>query len=96
LKQFLLIYRRSSQELIACEDLGTDPSTAAARRREAERRVTKDPEVEVVVLAAPSFAALRRTHARYFKTVSELTAQLLEALPSGETAMSPLPPKQTA
>jgi hypothetical protein len=33
--------------------------------------------VEVVILQSPSRAALERTHARYFKSVSELTATLL-------------------
>lgn len=33
--------------------------------------------MEVVIVRSPSRAALERTHARYFKSVNELTATVL-------------------
>ena len=48
------------------------PKTALAARFEAERELRDEPDVEIVVLSADSWDALRRTHARYFERVQEL------------------------
>jgi hypothetical protein len=45
---------------------------ALARRFDLEREYRLEPHIEVVLLYARSQDVLRRTHARYFKTVQEL------------------------
>jgi len=80
--QFLVRYRRSTGDLLHFEDLGFDRTAAMKRRLEEEEAYKDDSDVEVVVLAASSREALIRTHARYFKSVSELAAALGAALPS--------------
>jgi hypothetical protein len=79
--QFLVRYRRSTGDLLHFEELGFDRSAATKRRLEDEKSYKDDPDVEVVLLTASSRDALVRTHARYFKSVSELAAALGAALP---------------
>jgi broad specificity phosphatase PhoE len=72
---FLVVYDRSTGELRELTEFGEDQADHAAQARlDRELAERTHPEVEVVVVASPSRAALERTHARYFKTVSELTA----------------------
>jgi hypothetical protein len=80
-KYFLLVYRRSAGRLAEPpQDLGSDRDAALRVRFERERRERADPDVEVVVLGAASLDALKRTHARYFKTFDELVSDLDHAL----------------
>lgn len=65
--QFLLVYRRSTGELLDWEELGDDRVTAARRRCDREMQEKNDPDIEVIVLGAADRAALMRTHARYFR-----------------------------
>jgi hypothetical protein len=87
--QFLVRYRRSTGDLLHFEDLGFDRTAAMKRRLEEETAYKDDPDVEVVLLAAPSREALMRTHARYFKSVSELAAALEAALPDIQATVAP-------
>ena len=79
--QFLVRYRRSTGDLLHFEELGSDRGAAMKRRLEEERSYKDDSDIEVVLLTASSREALVRTHARYFKSVSELAAALGAALP---------------
>jgi hypothetical protein len=79
--QFLVRYRRSTGDLLQFEELGSDRDAAMKRRLEEEKSYKDDSDVEVVLLTASSREALLRTHARYFKSVSELAAALGAALP---------------
>jgi hypothetical protein len=79
LKQFLLVYRRSTGRLINCHELDTDLEAALRERVESERAQRRDPDVEVVVLSAPSLDALKRTHRRYFQDLSGLAENLTSA-----------------
>lgn len=72
MRQFLLVYQRSTGELLLAEDLGDDRTEAMRRRAERERREKDDPDVEVVVLSGADAEAIKRTHARYFKSVREI------------------------
>lgn len=81
MSQYLIQYRRSTGDLLRFEDLGLDRAAAMARRLEEEKTHKDDPDIEVVLLTASSREALIRTHARYFKSVPELAAALVEALP---------------
>jgi hypothetical protein len=80
MKHFLLVYRRSTGELARLDDLGLDRSSALKRRFEIELQDRSDPDLEVVLLSAPSLDALRRTHGRYFRSPEELAAELGAAL----------------
>lgn len=82
MKHFLLVYRRSTAKLIEFRDLGEDRARAVETRFAAEKRERADPDVEVVVLSAPSKEALMKTHSRYFKTISELASDLNVGLAS--------------
>ncbi len=76
---FLLLYRRSKGELIEIDEFPPEQrETAFQLRLEREIAHRRNPDVEVVVLSAPSRADLERTHSRYFKSVSELAGESVE------------------
>jgi hypothetical protein len=81
MRQFLLVYRRSSGTLLTIEDLGpVEPAAAMQKRFAVERGYRRDPDVEVVLLSAASRDALLRTHSRYFRTSGELAFELAKAV----------------
>jgi hypothetical protein len=80
MKQFLLVYRRSTGQLLELEDLGADMGAALQKRFAVEREQQADPDVEVVLLSATSREALARTHARYFRDTHTLATDLSSAL----------------
>jgi hypothetical protein len=82
--QYLILYRRSTGDLLQFEDFGTDRAIAINRRWKEEQAHKADPDVEVVLLTASSRESLIRTHARYFKNVPDLTAAMAAALPAIE------------
>jgi hypothetical protein len=72
MKLFLVVYDRSLGRLLSLDEYDEEGRADALRRRaqlEMERR--EQAEVEVVVLAAESLAALKKTHSRYFETLTE-------------------------
>ncbi len=76
---FLLLYSRSKGELIEIDEFPPEQRETAFRLRlEREIAHRRNPDVEVVVLSAPSRADLERTHSRYFKSVSELAGESVE------------------
>lgn len=71
----MVVYDRSTGELRELTEFGADEADHAARTRlERELAERTHPEIEIVVVTSPSRKALERTHARYFKSVRELTA----------------------
>ena len=86
LSQFLIVYRRSTRDLIECRDLGTDPPSALKTRFEREKKEKDNADIEVVLLGAPSIEALRQTHSRYFE--KESTGQSVQNLVASTTASS--------
>ncbi len=85
---FLIIFDRSEGRLLS-ETAFADGREALAERFKAER-MHRGSDVEVVVLTAESKAALRRTHARYFRTVSELAGRADSAMAAAD--VNSLPP----
>ncbi len=75
--QFLLVYRRSTGELLEWEDLDEDRAAATKRRAERERREKGDPDLEVIVVSAVDRKTVMQTHARYF------TREIRDAMASG-------------
>jgi hypothetical protein len=70
---FLLVFDRIQGRVLS-ERRFTDHRKALEERFRAERLHRANPGIEVVVLTAESKEALRRTHARYFQSVSELAS----------------------
>jgi hypothetical protein len=68
---FPLTYYRDRSHPTEVEAID-DHDEALERLREAEKKVREQPELEVVLLTAPSEDDIHRTHARYFQTADEL------------------------
>jgi hypothetical protein len=71
-----MIYNRRTGLSEVQEFSDDERASAMQARYAAEDRVSDDPDVEVVVLAASDRQTLERTHARYFNTVSGLIEQM--------------------
>lgn len=70
--QFLIVYNQNTGD-VSVDRFDDDVRDVAQERRFAlEREHRLEPHIEVVLLGARSEDVLRRTHARYFKTVREL------------------------
>jgi hypothetical protein len=76
-QHYLLVYDRREGRIVRRRRFD-DPNVALTARFTAEREFRDAPDMEIVVLGAESLAALRQTHARYFKRVQELAGQALE------------------
>jgi predicted nuclease of predicted toxin-antitoxin system len=70
--QFLIVYNQQAGAVHLDEYPDERRDDALARRFDLEREHRLEPHIEVVLLSARSQDVLRRTHARYFKTVQEL------------------------
>jgi hypothetical protein len=74
---FLLVYDRSAGELRELREFSdADREAALAERFARERETEGRQDLEIVLLGAPSEAALRRTHSRYFKSAREQLASI--------------------
>ncbi|BCJ52210.1 hypothetical protein Asp14428_36850 [Actinoplanes sp. NBRC 14428] len=79
MKHYLLIFDRVRGEVLREEEF-LDRATALKARFKAERAGNLSKDIEVVILGADSADALRRTHARYFRTAGELARTDLAGL----------------
>lgn len=79
MNHYLLIYDRRAGKIIRHRRFDV-AGTALSARFEAEREFREQPDIEVVVLGADSWDALKQTHARYFYSVQELARAALERL----------------
>ena len=70
MKYYLLVYDRPKGHLD--EFIPFDDHETALEERFKRERERTNTDLEIVVLAAEDEAVLKRTHARYFKTLSEL------------------------
>lgn len=71
MKHFLVVFDRRQGRVLR-EEPFDDAGEALKERFRTERLYAASDDVEVVVLSAASKDALRRTHARYFLTISEI------------------------
>jgi hypothetical protein len=71
MNHYLVVFDRSKGAVVHRQSYA-DPRKALDARFEAEREHRDDPDIEVVVLGADSWDALKRTHGRYFKGFSQL------------------------
>jgi hypothetical protein len=74
MKYFVLVYNQKSGELRIEEFPAGAGLDAQERRFELELEYRRDPDLEIVMLGADTIDDLMRTHARYFKSISELAA----------------------
>ncbi|WP_062345607.1 hypothetical protein [Herbidospora yilanensis] len=77
MNHYLLVYDRRKGKLLRTQKF-TDGREAIRNRFAAERDHVGDKDIEVVVLGARSFDALRQTHARYFSSVKDLASSFGE------------------
>jgi hypothetical protein len=75
MSRFLIVFNRNSGRTLEVRSVGPSAGAATRARLEAEESHRTDKNVEVVVLSSTSEANLRRTHARYFESVSELASR---------------------
>lgn len=73
MNHYLVVFDRSKGEVIR-HKLYENRSGALEARFAAEREYSAEPNVEVVVLGARSWADVQRTHGRYFKGFGQLAA----------------------
>ena len=68
MSQFVIVFDRSSGEMLETIEFPDDERDLALKKRfSLERDYAARPEVEVVSLGASSIEDLKRTHTRYFK-----------------------------
>jgi len=73
MNHYLVVFDRSRGMVIHSQSYA-DPAKALDARFEAEREHRANPDIEVVVLGADSWDALKRTHGRYFKDFYQIAA----------------------
>jgi hypothetical protein len=76
-EHYLVIYNRRAGEIVRRQTFQSS-DTAMAARFMAEREYRAEPDIEIVVLGADSWEALRKTHSRYFERVQELAESALK------------------
>jgi hypothetical protein len=74
MSHFLLVYDRSAGRLVRQQEFDTSGEAMRARFA-AESEFRGRPEVEIVALSAASEAELKRTHGRYFFSLTELAGR---------------------
>lgn len=73
MNHYLVVFDRSKGKVVHHQRYH-DPSKALEARFAAEREHHDEPAIEVVVLGARSWEALKRTHGRYFKSFDQLAS----------------------
>jgi hypothetical protein len=80
MSSFLLVYDRARGELLQEREF-SDSGAALTERFRLEREYERDKNIEIVVLESESAELIRQTHARYFRTASELIRELAAFFP---------------
>ena len=75
---FLLVYDRAAGRLLNEECFAERRDALMARLRNEKAYRDEMPNVEIVVIGAPSREQLLRTHGRYFLTLDELAQRIAE------------------
>ena len=73
MNHYLVVFDRSKGSVLRHKRYN-DRDEALAARFATEREHHADPNIEVVVLGARSWEALKRTHGRYFKGFDQLAS----------------------
>lgn len=67
IKNFLLIFDHSQNELIHCEDFGTDIDLATSAYADAEKKNRDTHSIDIVLVGSDSIETVKVTHSTYFK-----------------------------
>jgi hypothetical protein len=70
---FVLAYERSLGRLLELHEFDQERS-AFSRRMELDLKYRPDADVEVSLLSAQTLEELKKTHSRYFRTLSEMAS----------------------
>lgn len=82
MRQFLLVYDRSSGELVSMESFDEDKrSDALHHRSRLEIEYGDQSEIEVVLLSAASLDDLKKTHSRYFESLEAMISDAAASTP---------------
>lgn len=81
MNHYLIVFDRPRSAILRQETFSTRQAALQARF-EAERELDPNGEVEVVVLGANSPEALKRTHSRYFRGLTQLFESSLTEQPA--------------
>jgi hypothetical protein len=79
LKHFLVVYNRRTGRIERSQEYDVTADALEARFA-SERDHHGQPDIEIVVLGGESWAALQRTHSRYFSRVQDLAKTGLERI----------------
>ena len=71
MNHYLVVFDRSAGTVVR-HKLYDDRNDAIRARFAAERQHSGNPNIEVIVLGARSWADVKRTHGRYFKNIGQL------------------------
>lgn len=66
-KSFLLAFDYSKNELLICEDFGTDLKAATAAYSKVESEYMNSSHVNVLLVSSDSIETVKVTHSTYFK-----------------------------
>lgn len=81
MKHFLIVYQRSKRTTLEMKIFEDGHQLAAdAERLEREIQYRANPDIEVVVIDAPSEEHLRYTHGRYFADPNETLLDLVNRM----------------
>lgn len=77
MNEYVIVYNRLSGEVVERSEFDQKgQERALAFRFELERIYKEQSDIEIVVLSANSWDDLLLTHARYFKSLEELTSSI--------------------
>jgi hypothetical protein len=80
MNSYLLVYDRPRGQLLEEREF-SDSGAALKERFRLEREHMTNKDIEIVVLEADSAEAIRRSHARYFRTAGDLMRDLAGLFP---------------
>ncbi len=72
MRYFLVVFNRADRQVLALEEY--EDSNVALKERFSREAASPSADIEIVVLGADSREALEKTHSRYFRVRSELSA----------------------
>lgn len=67
INNFLLVFNHSKNELVACDEFGTDIESATAAYADMERQYRDSHAVDIVLVGSDSIETVKITHSTYFK-----------------------------
>lgn len=80
-KSFLIVFDHARNELISCDQFGTDSSAATAAYSAKESYYRDSDSVDIVLVGSDSLETVKITHSTYFKDgARDLVARALSSV----------------